>query len=344
MSTESPLIIRALAGEKTSQVPIWLMRQAGRYLPEYRALRKKYKMLELLRAPELAAEVTLQPLKRFELDAAIIFADILTPLIGMGIELDFIEGEGPKIFNPVRSAADIEKLKLPPPEENVGYTLEALRIVSKDLVGKPVLGFSGAPFTLATYLVASSGSGEKDGARKMVREDPALWCKLQDKLIALISSYLIAQVRSGASAVQLFDSWVGALSPTEFSKLILPGLQKIVATVRRECQVPIIYFSTESTALLPEIGKIGVQAVGLDWRVQLDEAYRSINASVALQGNLDPALLSADGDEVERQALHILEVSRAIGPFVFNLGHGILPSAVIENVERLIGVVHRFRR
>ncbi len=335
------LLLRAYRGEQLEQPPIWLMRQAGRYLPEYQAVRAQHSMLTVIRTAELAAEVTLQPIRRFGFDAAIIFADILNPLIGMGIELDFVEGEGPKIFNPISSAADVDKLSVPPPEENVAYTLEAIALVTKELTpkGVPLIGFAGAPFTLSSYMLRSSGEKDISRTTRFMRDEPAAWNRLQDKLVTMITAYLIAQVRAGASAVQLFDSWIGALSPSEFRQFAAPSLKKIIAAVKRETSVPVVYFGTNTAGLFSEIAQLGADVVGVDWRISLSDAQKLLGASVPLQGNLDPTLLFGPPDLLRAEATRILQERKAIKGHVFNLGHGILPKTPIAQVELLIETV-----
>ncbi len=335
------LLMKAYRGEKTSRAPLWLMRQAGRYLPEYRAIRAKHKMLEVIRTPELAAEVTLQPIRRFGFDGSIIFADILTPLIGMGIELDFVEGEGPKIFNPIEAPSDVARLRVPTPEENTGYTLKAIKLVTADLTprGVPLLGFSGAPFTLSSYMIADKGNREISATLRFMREEPKAWNALQEKLIPLVSDYLVAQVGAGCSAVQIFDSWAGHLSPSEFVANLVPALKEIVTRVKAKVNVPVIYFATGVTGLMEHFHLIGADAFGVDWRVSLTTASTLLGKQYPLQGNLDPTLLTGSWDPIEREMKRILSEGRALKGYVANLGHGILPHTPIENVERLVAMV-----
>ena len=338
---ESSLLVRALRGEATERAPLWLMRQAGRYLPEYREVRAKHSMLDVIRTPELAAKVTLQPIDRFGFDGAIIFADILNPLIGMGIQLDFVEGEGPVIFNPVQTPSDVDQLKVPSPKENVPYTLEALRLVVKELSprGVPTLGFSGAPFTLATYLL--SKKGDKELAKRFMRDNQSAWAALQKKLTTLVSDYLVAQAEAGASAVQIFDSWVGVLSPSEFATFVLPWLQQVVASVKSRTKVPVIYFATSAGGLLAQFPSIGADVYGIDWRLTF-AAARQTFGNKPLQGNLDPTILLGDKSYLEKETRRILAEGKEGGPFIFNLGHGILPPTPIANVETLVSLVKTF--
>lgn len=343
--SENP-VLRAYCGEVMEQVPIWFMRQAGRYLPEYRAVREKHSMLDVIRTPELACEVTLQPLRRFELDAAIIFADILNPLIGMGMQLDFIENEGPKIANPIRSAADVERLIVPSAEENVPYTLKAISMTSRELNprGIAVLGFSGAPFTLSAYMIEGGGSAQLSTLKKFMYAEPEAWHKLQEKISQLLIDYLCAQVHAGASAVQVFDSWVGHLGAADFSEYVLPYLKTVFTKVKQITKVPMVYFSTGTAGLMSLIAEIPGDVVSVDWRLTLPQARQALGPRVALQGNLDPLLLHASDSKLEQETKRVLNESDSIGAYVFNLGHGIVPKTDPANIERVIRIVKEYRR
>lgn len=341
------LFIKTLKGERSAETPIWLMRQAGRYLPEYRALREKRSMLQMVQTPELACEVTLQPLRRFPLDAGIIFADILTPLIGMGVSLDFKKGEGPVIENPIREVADVTRLRVPAPQENVQYTLDAIKLVVKELAGKtPLIGFSGAPFTLSSYLIEGQSPGDSDlrHTKGMMVSNPEAWHELQEKLVTLCVEYLVAQVEAGCESLQIFDSWLGYVGPREYDQFVEPYLIKIVKQVKARVDVPVVFFATGVSALFPRLAKLPVDAFGVDWRISLTDAAASIGRSVPLQGNLDPQLLCASWEYVERSARAILEEAATIPAHVFNLGHGVLQYTPVENVQRLIDLVKGYRR
>lgn len=334
------LFIDTLKGKRSAETPIWLMRQAGRYLPEYRALREKNSMLQMVQTPELACEVTLQPLRRFPLDAGIIFADILTPLIGMGINLEFKKGEGPVIDNPVRSASDVAKLRVPSPEENVGYTLDAIRLVVKELNGKtPLIGFCGAPFTLSSYLIEGQSPGDLQHTKGMMVADTESWHQLQEKLVTLSVEYLVAQVEAGCESLQIFDSWLGYVGPREYDRFVEPYLMKLITETKKRVDVPVVFFATGVSSLFPRLGKLPADAFGVDWRISLPEAAKLIGRPVPLQGNLDPQLLSASWDYVERSARAILEEAKSLPAHVFNLGHGVLQFTPVENVQRLIELV-----
>lgn len=340
--------LRACRHEPVDCTPIWLMRQAGRYMPVYRALRARHSMLDLIRSPELSAEVTLQPIEAFDLDAAIIFADILPPLIGMGIDLEFAKGEGPVIHNPVRDRAAIDALRVPDAEENSAYTLEAIRLARRALDGKvPLIGFSGAPFTLASYLIEGGSSRNYTRTKGLMYGDPAGWHMLMDKLARLVGEYLVAQVHAGAQAVQLFDSWAGCLSPADYRRFVLPYTRQALGVVG-EAGVPVIQFSTGTAGIVlgaPDILRsAGASVIGVDWRVDLDVAWERLGHDVAIQGNLDPVVLFAGRDEIERQATAILDQAAGRPGHIFNVGHGILPETPLDNVAALIDVVHGWRQ
>ncbi len=310
------------------------MRQAGRYLPEYMTLRKKHSMLEAIRTPSIAAEITLQPLKRFDLDAAIIFADILNPLIGMGMELDFIEKEGPKIFNPLVSSADVAKLKHPNIEASVGYTLEAISMVASEINPRciPVLGFAGAPFTLASYMIEGGGSQSLTKVKQFMFRHPEAWKELQEKLISFLVEYLSAQVRAGVSAVQIFDSWAGYLSPYQYSLFVAPYLHQLSSALKSVLTVPIVYFSTGTFALMPQIAEFGFDALSVDWRAPLSQVAQIVGDKLPLQGNLDPEALAGPKENLAREISAVLNDAKYVSNHIFNLGHGILPHTPPENL------------
>jgi uroporphyrinogen decarboxylase len=303
-------------------------------------------MLEVIRTPALAAEVTLQPLRRFDFDASIIFSDILSPLIGMGIELDFVAGEGPKIFNPIKRPEDVTRLRIPNVEENVGYTFEAMNRVTAELTprGIPLIGFSGAPYTLSSYLLDEESPHTGQTTKKFIWRHRDAWNDLQAKLTQMVSEYLVAQVKfGGASAVQLFDSWVGALSPRDFNEFVAPNLKQIVSSIRAETDVPVVYFGTGLAGLYSEIAKIGFDVVGVDWRLSLREARTLLGKEFPLQGNLDPLVLFGSKEDIERAVTGVLEDARTVRSHVFNLGHGILPATPIESVHEVIRLVRAWR-
>lgn len=339
------LFIETLRGARSERTPIWLMRQAGRYLPEYRALRERNSMLQMVMTPDLACEVTLQPLRRFPLDAAIIFADILTPLIGMGAQLEFRKGEGPVIDNPIRTAQAVEALRVPDPRESVGYTLDAIRLVARELAGKtPLIGFSGAPFTLATYLIEGQSPGDMEHTKTLMVKEPQLWHQLQSKLVTLSADYLVAQVEAGCESLQIFDSWLGSVGPREYDTFVAPYLVELISLVRKRVSVPVVFFATGVAGLFPQLSELDVDAFGVDWRVTLSQARDLLGRSLPLQGNLDPQILTGQWEYVERSVKAILAEARDLPAHIFNLGHGILPHTPVENVERLVALVTEWRR
>lgn len=333
--------IRACRREPTDATPVWFMRQAGRYMPEYRAVRSQVTMLEAIRSAEISHQITMQPINAFNLDAAIIFADILTPLIGMGIQLDFIKGEGPCIENPLRTTRDVDMLGTPPAIETMPFAMEAIRQTVAELNPRniPLIGFCGAPFTLASYAIEGGGSKNYEHTKGMMYGEPAAWRRLMTKTVTVLSDYLAQQVEAGASALQIFDSWVGALSPHDFAKFVAPYTKQLVENAKKT-GVPVIYFSTGTSAMLDEIANLGSDVVSVDWRVRLDKAWREIGDDRAIQGNLDPLLLMAPWREVQSNIDDILQQVNNRPGHIFNLGHGILPSTPVETVRRIADYVH----
>jgi uroporphyrinogen decarboxylase len=333
------LFLRACRRERIDRTPIWLMRQAGRYLPEYRALREKHDMLTMCRTPELAVEVTLQPLRRFALDAAILFSDIMIPLKGMGVDFEIKESVGPVVSNPVRTRQDADSLHVIEPERDVPFVTEAVRWLRRELE-VPLIGFAGAPFTLASYIVEGKPSRDLLRTKSLMYTDPGAWHSLMEKLAESIALYLLAQVRAGAQAVQLFDSWVGALSPRDYREYVLPHSKTIFDRLA-PAKIPRIHFGTGTATLLEEMKDAGGDVIGVDWRVPLDQAWRRLG-DISIQGNLDPAILATTPNIVENQARQVLEQARGKDGHIFNLGHGVLPNTPPENVTRLVETVHNF--
>ena len=333
--------LKACRREPTEYTPVWLMRQAGRYLKEYRALRKKYSFLEMCKNPELAAQVTLQPLEKFGLDAAIIFSDILIPLEPMGVEFEFAKGEGPVFHHPLRQMKEVEKLRIIEPEEETSFLMEAIRIVRKELEGKiPLIGFSGAPFTLASYIIEGGHSKNYILTKSFMYQDRPTWDALMRKLSEMLIRYLNAQIRSGVQAVQIFDSWVGCLSPDDYREYVLPYSKKVIDGIGES--VPIIQFATSHSTLLELMKGAGGNVIGVDWRVDIGEAWGRIGYDVAIQGNLDPVVLLAPVDLIEKEVKRILDGVKGRPGHIFNLGHGILPNTPAENVAALVDMVHEY--
>jgi len=322
--------------------PVWLMRQAGRYMAEYRALREKYSILELIKTPELAAEVTMQPINAFDLDAAIIFADILPPLETMGLPLSFEKGVGPIIHNPLRSPADIEALRLGDPRAGLAFTLNAIRLTRQELAGRvPLIGFSGAPFTLACYAIEGGSSRNFVLAKSLMYAQPQAWHQLMDKLSTLVGEYLFAQAQAGAQVLQLFDSWVGALSPADYREYVLPYSPRAIQRAK-ESGAPVIHFGVATSGMLPLIKEAGGDVIGVDWRIEIGRAARILGDDVAVQGNLDPLTLFAPLPVLKKRVTEIVAQMKNRPGFIFNLGHGILPDTPVENVAALVDFVHNY--
>ncbi len=309
----------------------------------YQALRRRYGILDIIKTPELAAEVTMQPINAFDLDAAIIFADILPPLEGMGLDLEFVSGEGPVFHNPVRAPGDIEALRVRPPEEALGFTLEAIRLARQELdpLGIPLIGFSGAPFTLAAYAVEGGSSRNHAAVKRLMMSDPASWRTLMEKLSTVVGEYLLAQARAGAQALQVFDSWVGELSPVDYRAHVAPYTTRAIE-IAREAGVPIIHFGTNTNGMLEDIRDAGGDVIGVDWRIDLSDARARLGPDVAVQGNLDPIALLAPWDELKARACYVLDQAGDYPGHIFNLGHGVLPLTPVENVKQLAEFVHEY--
>lgn len=333
--------LQACRREAGAHTPVWLMRQAGRYMPEYRAIRERHSMLEVIQTPEIAAKVTLQPIDKFGFDAAIIFSDILPPLIGMGLDLQFVKGSGPRITNPLRCNLAIDRLATPPAKEIMGGTLEAIKLVSAELTPRriPLIGFAGAPFTLACYAIEGEGSKLYEKAKQVMYREPAAWKRLMDKLVVVIADYLIEQVRCGASALQVFDSWAGVLSATDYQRFVFPYQRRLFEKVQTT-GVPVINFSTGTSPYLRLVAQTGGDVIGVDWRLPIDQAWDAIGSDLAIQGNLDPVTLFAPWRELKQHIDAILLGVAGRQGHIFNLGHGILPETPMENVQRLVDYVH----
>lgn len=337
--------LRACRRQEVDVTPTWLMRQAGRYQPEYRKLREKYPILELCTTPELAAEVTLLPLRRFELDAAILFSDLTIPLLAMGVPFTLKENVGPVIAHPLRTEDDIRTLRVMNPNDDLPFVAESIRILRRELT-VPLIGFTGAPFTLAAYLVEGGPSRDYSRVRALMYSRPDLWENLLQTLTENVTRFLRAQIEAGAHAIQLFDSWVGVLSPVTFQRYILPVMQKIVRELK-PLGAPIIYFGTGTASLLELMRETGADVIGVDWRIPIDTAWQRLDFACAIQGNLDPAALLAGADTVRTEAKEVLRRADGRLGHIFNLGHGVLPETPVENVQVLIDTVHQgvsFRR
>ena len=333
--------LKACLRQSVDRTPVWFMRQAGRYMAEYQAIRRQHSILEVCKTPALAAEVTLQPIQRFQLDAAIIFADILLPLEAMGLNLEFVEGKGPIIDNPIRGEMGIVELRAVDGEA-FGYAGEAIRQALEALDDRvPLIGFAGAPFTLASYAIEGGSSRDYARTKRLMFSQPTVWHQLLSKLSAVVVEYLRVQSRAGAQAIQLFDSWVGCLSPGDYEEYVLPHVRSIFSALRVE-GIPLIYFGTGTTGLLPLMRKAGSDVMGVDWRIRLDEGWNLVGHDMAIQGNLDPMVLFASEKEIERRVRDIMQQAAGRPGHIFNLGHGILPTTPLHSVEFAIDCVRRF--
>jgi uroporphyrinogen decarboxylase len=331
--------LRACRREPVDRTPVWFMRQAGRYMPEYRALRERHDLLSLCRTPELAVEVTLQPVRALGVDAAILFSDLLLPLAPLGVPFHFAPGEGPVIEAPVRSAADVARLRRFEPRAELSPALEAIRLLRRELEGKvPLIGFAGAPFTLASYAVEGGPSTQYAATKGLMYSDPPTWHRLASLLAEVVGDYLRAQAEAGAQALQVFDSWVGALDADDYREFVLPHVKALFARIGG--LVPVIHFGTGTTHLLELQREAGGDVIGLDWRVGLDEGWRAVGDGVAVQGNLDPAALLGPRERLLARVDAVLARAGDRSGHVFNLGHGILPATPVENVKAVVEHVH----
>lgn len=335
--TDSPFL-RACRREPVPHTPVWFMRQAGRSLPEYRALRAGTGMLEACARPDMVTEITLQPVRRHHVDAAIYFSDIVVPLKAIGVDLDIKPGVGPVVAHPIRSHADLEQLR-PLEPDDVSYVTEAIGMITAELGGTPLIGFAGAPFTLASYLIEGGPSRNHEHTKAMMYGEPQLFHALLERLSGITAAFLDVQIRAGASAVQLFDSWVGALAPADYRRSVLPHSAKVFEAVAHH-GVPRIHFGVGTGELLGLLSEAGADVVGADWRVPLDEAARRIGGGKTVQGNLDPAVLFAPTAAVEEQAAKVLDAAAGLPGHIFNLGHGVLPDTDPDALTRLTAFVH----
>src|SRR5580704_3774121 len=338
MSAPESRFVKACRAQPVDRTPVWFMRQAGRYMPEYRAVRKQYSLIEICKQPKIAADVTITAAEILGVDAAIIFADLLLPLEVMGLPFHFSAGEGPVIEKPIRSNEDVTRLRTDHAAD-LGYVSEAIRLVCRHFGNRlPVIGFCGAPFTLASYMIEGGGSRNYVHTKKMMYLSPETWDELIRKLVAVTSEYAAEQVRAGADAIQVFDSWVGCLSVEDYRRYVLPRTTELVKKLRAT-GAPVIYFGTDTATLLPSMRETGADVIGLDWRIPLDEGWGKLGNKGAVQGNLDPVLLFAGWPEVKSRAEDILRRAAGRPGHIFNLGHGILPETPVENVKALAKVV-----
>lgn len=339
--TYNDTFIRACRKLQTDRVPVWYMRQAGRYDPEYRKIKEKYSLLEICRQPELAAEVTLMPVRKLGVDAAILYSDIMNPVASLGVDFDIVKNIGPVIENPIRSEADIDRLKPIDVEGDLGHILETIAILDKEL-DVPLITFAGAPFTIASYLIEGRPSKSYHRTKELMYSQPLVWEKLMNKLGDMVITYLRAHVRSGGKAFQLFDSWVGSLAPRDFEQYVLPTISRIFSELAG-LDVPKIYFpGVSSGELLPSLRNLKADVIGLDWRVSLNEGRRRTGGGFAVQGNLDPYLLTAPMDVLKQRAKDIIDEGIREPGFIFNLGHGLFPEASLDTLRELTEYVHDY--
>lgn len=335
--------LRACRRERVDATPVWFMRQAGRYMAEYRALRERYSLLEICQSPELATAVTLQPVRRIEVDAAILFSDLLLPLAPMGIPFEFVRGEGPEIASPLRSEADIDRVRTCEPREDLAHVLETIRMVRTELGGRlPLIGFAGAPFTLASYAIEGGHSSTFALTKALMYGNPPAWHRLCEKFAEVVAEYVTAQIEAGVDAVQMFDSWVGVLGPADYREFAMPHTRRIFRAIDG-LGVPSIHFGTGTAAILGEMREAGGDVIGADWRIPLDEAWARIGSDRAVQGNLDPTLLLGPLDRMLEGADEVLRRAAGRPGHIFNLGHGILPTTPLEHVQALARHVHASR-
>jgi uroporphyrinogen decarboxylase len=334
--------LKAARGEKTDYVPVWYMRQAGRSQPEYRALKEKYSLFEITHQPELCAYVTRLPVEQYNVDAAILYKDIMTPLPAMGVEVEIKSGIGPVISNPIKSLADVEKLGEINPEEDVPYVLETIKILTQEQLSVPLIGFAGAPFTLASYMIEGGPSKNYNKTKAFMYAEPKAWFALMDKLGEMTITYVKSQVKAGAKAIQIFDSWVGALNAEDYRHFIKPVMNKIFSALREE-NVPLIMFGVGASHLTMEWNDLPLDVVGLDWRLPIKQA-REMGITKAVQGNLDPAVLLAPWEVIEERAKAILDQGMMQPGYIFNLGHGVFPAIQPETLKRLTAFIHEYSR
>lgn len=334
--------LKAARGEKTDYVPVWYMRQAGRSQPEYRALKEKYSLFEITHQPELCAYVTRLPVEQYNVDAAILYKDIMTPLPAIGVDVEIKSGVGPVISNPIRSLADVEKLGEIIPEEDIPYVLETIKILTQEQLSVPLIGFAGAPFTLASYMIEGGPSKNYNKTKAFMYAEPEAWFALMDKLGEMTITYVKSQIKAGAKAIQIFDSWVGALNAEDYRHFIKPVMKRIFSTLREE-NVPLIMFGVGASHLAMEWNDLPLDVVGLDWRLPINNA-RKMGITKTIQGNLDPAVLLAPWEVIEERARAILDQGMMQPGYIFNLGHGVFPSVNPETLKRLTAFIHEYSR
>ena len=337
--------LKACRGEAVDFTPIWIMRQAGRYLPEYHTVRSRGSFLDLCKSPDGAAEVTIQPIDRLGVDAAILFSDILVPLEKMGAPLEFREKQGPVFPTPIRDQAAVDKLGIPDPEDDLGYVMDTIRILRKELEGRvPLIGFSGAPFTLATYLIEGGSSKNYINTKRMMYENPVLYDALLTKITDCTIEYLKGQAAAGAQALQVFDSWAGVLAPCDFEEFAIPYVRRIISALKEVTDIPLIYFANNGSTLLDLSLTSGADVLGFDWRPNLDDVVKRVQGKVSIQGNMDPLALFLPPDKLEQRVRKVLKQAEGARGHIFNLGHGIVPETDPEQAKLLVTLVHELSK
>lgn len=332
--------LKVMRGEKTDHVPVWYMRQAGRSQPEYRKLKEKYSLFEITHQPELCAYVTRLPVEQYDVDAAILYKDIMTPLPAIGVDVEIKSGIGPVISNPIQSVKDVEKLGELNPEEDIPYVLDTIKLLTTEQLTVPLIGFSGAPFTIASYMIEGGPSKNYNKTKAFMYSEPVAWFALMDKLADMIIIYVKAQIKAGVKAIQIFDSWVGALNVEDYRVFIKPIMNRIFASLREE-NVPLIMFGVGASHLALEWNDLPIDVVGLDWRLPISEA-RKMGIQKTVQGNLDPALLLSSWDVIEERTKQILDQGMRQDGYIFNLGHGVFPSVNPETLKKLTAFIHDY--
>lgn len=332
--------LKAARGEKTDYVPVWYMRQAGRSQPEYRKLKEKYSLFEITHQPELCAYVTRLPVEQYDVDAAILYKDIMTPLPAIGVDVEIKSGIGPVIANPIQSVTDVEKLGELNPEKDIPYVLDTIKLLTTEQLSVPLIGFSGAPFTIASYMIEGGPSKNYNKTKAFMYSEPKAWFALMDKLADMIIIYVKSQIKAGVKAVQIFDSWVGALNVEDYRVFIKPVMTRIFSSLREE-NVPLIMFGVGASHLALEWNDLPIDVVGLDWRLPITEA-RQMGIQKTVQGNLDPALLLSSWDVIEERTKRILDQGMEQDGYIFNLGHGVFPSVNPETLKRLTAFIHEY--
>jgi uroporphyrinogen decarboxylase len=336
--------LKACRKEPVDTVPIWIMRQAGRYMSQYKEIRGKHSFLEMCKTPELATQITLLPVDILKVDAAILFSDILIPVEAMGVKLDFIDGKGPVLDFTIEKAQDVENLLVPDPVEKTGFVMEAIRLLRSELEGRvPLIGFSGAPFTLASYIVEGGTSKNFIKLKMLMYQAPDVYKKLMKKISKTVTDYLNAQIEAGVQAVQIFDTWAGILTPQDYRKYVFSYTKEIISNLRRD-EVPVIHFANESATLLPIIKELGADVYGIDWRINIDEAASLLGGDAVVQGNMDPTALFHPVEKIEEIAADIIARGKKTVGHIFNLGHGILPPTDVRRAQALVEAVHRLGR